>query len=196
MKHREYVSGGNSCDFDLRGASAFNALIYCGLREHHYILDLGCGSLAAGKLLIPYLQRGHYYGIDPNEWLISDGLKYEVGDSKCASFMYNDDFRCDQWNVRFDIIFAMSILSHTGRDLFQKCLEGVKRGLAPKGAFVFTYAEHNEPFTQAATGWVYPNVVPYSQEGIKRFFDAVGFDMYLLRVPMVFGQHWAMGKQK
>src|SRR5581483_9942228 len=65
--------------YDFMGASQFGLLFTMGLRDYHTLLDFGCGSLRAGRLLIPYLRRGHYYGIDPNRWLVEDGIKRELG---------------------------------------------------------------------------------------------------------------------
>lgn len=195
MKHRDYVCGGDGGDFDLRGAIAFTALINCGMREYHRVLDLGCGSLSTGKLLIPYLKEGHYYGIDPNEWLIDDGLTYEVRDDKNANFAFNDDFRCNQWDEKFDYILALSVLSHAGRDLFQKCLIEVKKGLSPNGQFVFTYARHYKSSVQTFTGWSYPRVVPYRQETVNSFLYEAGLNMYPLSMPIMWGvQHWAIAR--
>src|SRR5690242_2519307 len=66
-------------NYDLVGAMQFNLLTYLGLREHHSLLDIGCGSLRAGKLFIPYLLAGNYYGIEPEEWLLEAGISQEVG---------------------------------------------------------------------------------------------------------------------
>ena len=41
--------------YDFMGATQFRLLTTLGLREHHSVLDFGCGSLRAGRLLIPYL---------------------------------------------------------------------------------------------------------------------------------------------
>lgn len=57
----------------------FNLLTSVGLRQHHRVLDIGCGSLRVGRLLIPYLNQGNYFGVEPNEWLVSDGILNEIG---------------------------------------------------------------------------------------------------------------------
>ncbi|MFP8873463.1 MAG: hypothetical protein VCB42_02780, partial [Myxococcota bacterium] len=56
-------------DYDSMGATQFRLLCTLGLREHHRLLDFGCGSLRAGRFLIPYLKPGHYHGVEPNRWL-------------------------------------------------------------------------------------------------------------------------------
>ena len=75
--YRAYVGPPN--DYDLIGGLQFTALFRAGLRESHRLLDLGCGSLRAGRLFIPYLRPGCYYGIEPNTWLVDEGLTRELG---------------------------------------------------------------------------------------------------------------------
>ena len=61
------------------GATQFRLLCALGLRAQHHLLDFVCGSLRAGRFLIPYLDTGHYCGIEPNGWLIEDAIKSEIG---------------------------------------------------------------------------------------------------------------------
>jgi hypothetical protein len=51
--HRAFV--GQPQRYDVAAASQFALLFLLGLREHHRVLDFGCGSLRLGRLLIPYL---------------------------------------------------------------------------------------------------------------------------------------------
>src|SRR5260221_10635897 len=53
--------------YDRMSAMQFNLLTFLGLREDHYPLYIGCGSLRAGRLFIPYLKPGRYFGIEPQE---------------------------------------------------------------------------------------------------------------------------------
>ena len=77
--YRAYV--GPPEDYDLIAAMTFNLLTTFGLRQHHSLLDVGCGSLRIGRLLIPYLNRGRYFGVEPNEWLVEEGIKRELGEA-------------------------------------------------------------------------------------------------------------------
>src|SRR5215471_11064025 len=76
-QYRAYV--GPPEDYDLIAAMTFNLLTTLGLRQHHSLLDVGCGSLRIGRLLIPYLNRGKYFGVEPNKWLVEEGIKRELG---------------------------------------------------------------------------------------------------------------------
>ena len=78
-KHREFV--GRPEAFDYLGGRHFMMLFALGLREHHRLLDFGCGSLRSGRLIIPYLASGNYYGIEPNQWLVRAGIQDELGES-------------------------------------------------------------------------------------------------------------------
>ena len=78
-QYRAYV--GPPEDYDLIAAMAFNLLTTLGLRQHHSLLDVGCGSLRIGRLLIPYLNRGKYFGVEPNEWLVDEGIRRELGET-------------------------------------------------------------------------------------------------------------------
>src|ERR1041385_3836368 len=91
-QYRAYV--GPPEDYDLIAAMTFNLLTTLGLRQHHSLLDVGCGSLRIGRLLIPYLNRGKYFGVEPNEWLIKEGIRRELGQSlvqiKCPTFLFSN----------------------------------------------------------------------------------------------------------
>jgi len=78
-QYRAYV--GPPEDYDLVAAMAFNLLTTLGLRQHHSLLDIGCGSLRIGRLLIPYLNRGNYFGVEPNKWLVDEGISRELGET-------------------------------------------------------------------------------------------------------------------
>ncbi len=101
--HRAYV--GPPKDYDLIAALTVGLLFAAGLRETHKLLDMGCGSLRAGRLLIPYLRPGNYFGIEPNRWLVEEGIEKELGrdliELKRPSFRYVSDFSTDGFGVRF-----------------------------------------------------------------------------------------------
>ena len=62
--YRAFV--GPAWRYDLLAALQFQAMTSLGLREYHSLLDVGCGSLRAGRLFIPYLLPGRHFGIEPN----------------------------------------------------------------------------------------------------------------------------------
>ena len=168
---------GPPAQYDAMAATQFRLLTTLGLREHHRLLDFGCGSLRAGRLLIPYLLPGHYYGIEPNTWLVDDAISREIGEDqirlKQPVFRANADFSADGFGVAFDYILAQSIFSHAGRDVVAQALGGFHRNLAAGGIVLATFviAEASE---YAGHGWVYPQVVAYQAETIARLIREAG----------------------
>jgi len=165
--------------YDLMGASQFRLLCALGLRDRHRLLDFGCGSLRAGRLFIPYLEPGNYYGIEPNRWLVEEGIQHELGTSivevKRPNFLYHDTFTCREFGVTFDYILAQSIFSHCGPDLIRRCLAEFAACLAPEGiaAVTFFLAEDGQS-ENTEEGWVYPDACPYRPATVQRFLDEAG----------------------
>jgi SAM-dependent methyltransferase len=167
--YRAYV--GPPEDYDLIAAMTFNLLTTLGLRQHHSLLDIGCGSLRIGRLLIPYLNRGKYFGVEPNEWLVEEGIRRELGETlvqvKRPTFFFSDSAHTiAQAKVAFDFVLAQSIFSHCGLDLIKGWLSAISRSLAPDGVFVATFLIGEEDSAQ--TGWIYPECVNYRPATLER----------------------------
>jgi GT2 family glycosyltransferase/SAM-dependent methyltransferase len=129
--------------YDLIAAMQFNLLTYLGLREHHYLLDIGCGSLRAGRLFIPYLLPGRYYGIEPQDWLLEEGIAHEVGAdlvrTKHPSFSHTSDFRLSIFDTSFDFVMAQSIFSHTSQRQIRTCANEAGKVLKKGGIFAASF---------------------------------------------------------
>jgi SAM-dependent methyltransferase len=167
--------------YDFMGATQFRLLTALGLREHHRVLDFGCGSLRAGRLLIPYLMPGHYHGIEPNKWLVEDAIANQVGVDmvriKQPRFDDNAGFRCDVFGTDFDFIVAQSIFSHTLRELAVRGLRNFRAALAPGGLVACTFvdaAPAPPPTNVGADGWVYPDCVGFATDEVAGMFADAG----------------------
>jgi hypothetical protein len=142
-----------------------------GLRQHHSLLDVGCGSLRIGRLLIPYLNRRKYFGVEPNEWLVREGIKRELGETllqiKSPTFFFSDSpDTIAQANTLFDFVLAQSIFSHCGLDLVKNWLSAISRSIAQNGALIATFLSGEEDSPKM--GWVYPDCVNYRPATLER----------------------------
>jgi len=169
--------------YDFMGATQFRLLCALGLRGHHALLDFGCGSLRAGRLLIPYLDPGNYFGIEPNRWLIDEAIERQVGRDliriKRPSFDGNDSFDARAFGRRFNFIVAQSIFSHCGPDLVAKALASMRGALEPGGLIAATFVEGDRDEEQP--GWVYPECVAYTPRRVRTFADAAG--LFTIAIP-------------
>jgi SAM-dependent methyltransferase len=178
--YRAFV--GPPAEYDLIAAMTFNLLTTVGLRQHHRLLDIGCGSLRVGRLLIPYLNRGGYAGVEPNRWLVEEAIAREIGGTlvrlKRPEFVFADSLEGTGWVERFDFAVAQSIFSHTGVALLRRWLRETSAALRADGALLATFlpAETDSP----EEGWTYPACVRFRPATVRELAAAHGLDCVLL----------------
>jgi SAM-dependent methyltransferase len=172
--YKAYV--GPADRYDSMGASQMALLQALGLRSRHHLLDVGCGSLRAGRLLIPYLNSGCYTGLEPNKWLIEAAIDEQLGREivtmKAPVFVHNDSFNVSGLG-KFDFVVAQSIASHTGPAMTQGLLSAVKQALAPSGYAVMTFV-HTTNKDSVKEGWVYPGWRTYRRKTVARWLGNAG----------------------
>jgi SAM-dependent methyltransferase len=178
--YRAYV--GPASEYDLVSAMTFGLLTACGLRQHHRVLDVGCGSLRLGRLLLPYLNPGNYFGLEPNRWLVDDGVRYEVGpsfmQSRRPTMIFDTTLEGLDAAVRFDYVVAQSIFSHTAPDLLESWLREIAGRLSEGGILLATFIEGDTPCE--GTGWIYPECVEYPLDDARRMATGQGLELQAL----------------
>ena len=123
-----------------------------GLKPDMRMLEIGCGNLRAGRLVIDYLEPGCYYGIDISPDILFAAQKtvadYDLR-AKLPHLTLVRDLRLDFLPDRaFDFVHAHSVFSHSPVEVIDECFAHVGRILAPGGFFDFTFdrtegAEHH-----------------------------------------------------
>lgn len=149
--------------YDLVSEMQFNLLTLLGLREEHTLLDIGCGSLRGGRLFIVYLQPGHYFGLEPDVWLVQQGIEKELGQEiiqrKRPHFSHDRNFTCTVFRQEFDFLLAQAIFSHAAPGQIRRCLAEARKCMKPTSLFAATFFEGEENYT--GSEWVYPACVTY-----------------------------------
>jgi SAM-dependent methyltransferase len=179
--YRAYV--GPPQDYDLIAAMTFNLMTTLGLRQGHTLLDIGCGSLRCGRLFIPYLNVGNYIGIEPNQWLVEEAIRREIGADmiriKQPRLYFTDSAAVlAGTGVTVDLAVAQSIFSHAAPDLTCAWLTGIFPFLSPAGALAATFLTGGKDCD--GTGWVYPHCVYYTHEGMAKIAAAAGYSFKIL----------------
>lgn len=178
--YRAYI--GPPDEYDLVSAMSFGLLTVCGLRQHHKLLDIGCGSLRLGRLLIPYLNAENYIGLEPNEWLIEDGIRNEVGASlvekRSPTFVISEGLESLASDVQFDYAIAQSIFSHTAPDLLERWIQDVSLRLSGQGVLFATVLEGEVECE--GNGWIYPECVEYRLETVAAIAQKYGLEFEVL----------------
>ncbi len=178
--------------YDLFSAVQFNLLTNLGLREYHSLLDIGCGSLRAGRLFIPYLLRGRYFGIEPQEWLVKEGISKQLGqdmiDLKRPSFVFDDNFSLTRFEQKFDFLLAHSIFSHATQAQVRRCMEEAAKVMDDTSLFAATFVEGEKDYTgDKWTIWV-----EYTFDFIKRTALEQGLSVRRLDWPSPDLQQWIL----
>jgi hypothetical protein len=193
LRYRVFV--GPSDKYDILGATQFSVLTSLGLREDHYFLDIGCGSLCGGRLFIPYLLPGRYHGIEPIKWLVDEGLKYELGrdilEVKKPVFDNNRDFKLTVFGRKFHYLLAHSIFTHAGRSQINKCLKEAKAVMDKSSVFVATFVVGDEDDYEEY--WLDNEFSVYSWNTIKKMYNGNGFKCTRLNTLHPIGQTWVLG---
>jgi cyclopropane fatty-acyl-phospholipid synthase-like methyltransferase len=112
-----------------------------GLKPAHRLLDVGCGPLRLGSLVIPYLEPSHYYGIDPSETLLGLGRAVldRHGVDRAYSLLQSGTFEFDRFGAQFDFAIAQSVITHLSPAQIASCFTALKTVMKPGGTFIFTY---------------------------------------------------------
>ncbi len=157
--------------YDLAGAWQFALLSALGLREEHYLADIGCGSLRGGRLFITYLLPGRYFGLEPQRWLVEQGLERELGSDivrvKQPTFRYADDYGLGEFGQKFDFLLAQSIFSHAPPEQIRRCLAEAAKVMHDGSIFAATF--YRRSADHEGNEWVYPGHVGYRLPTIAGF---------------------------
>ena len=189
--YRAYV--GPPRHYDFISAMVFNLLTSLGLRQNHKVLDVGCGSLRIGRLLIPYLNKNNYYGVEPNSWLVKDGIRHEIGKDlikiKQPHFSFKSDLEDFKKPLGLDFAFAQSIFSHCGHDLLENWLRDISQHLNSSGVLAATFIIGETDYH--GNGWIYPECVEYTPQTVEKIAAKHGlhFDLIDWEHPR---QAWAL----
>ena len=114
-----------------------------GLKSSSTVLDLGCGPMRLGSVLIPLLDDGWYFGqdINPNTISFGEEVLREEGISKKAPYTLfsSDQFDLSPVDRPVQIAFSNSLFSHLTLNSIFAALLQLKTVLLPSGVFYASF---------------------------------------------------------
>jgi cyclopropane fatty-acyl-phospholipid synthase-like methyltransferase len=191
-KHHYRAFVGDTKTYDIFSYMQFTLMTLLGLRQEHTLLDIGCGSLRAGKLFLVYLLPDRYFGIEPEQWLVEEGIERELGrelaDRKRPRFLFDRNFSCAAFGVAFDYIIAQSIFSHASQAQIRRCLSQARASMKDTSLFAASFVEGDDDY--AGDAWVYPETIRYRATTIERLAADAGLACRRLDWFHIGGQIW------
>lgn len=173
--YRVYVGG----LWDELGKLPFDFLVEHGLEPRHVVLDVACGALRVGRLLIPYLDRGHYLGIEKEPLLIQAGLEHEIAADlvaeKAPELIVSARFEFDRFSRRPDYALAQSLFSHLPPRQIRRCLKRLRDSAAPGCRLYASFFETETPVRNANVAHDHVNW-QYTRDQMIRFGRSNGWN--------------------
>lgn len=142
-KHRELVGG----LWEEVGQLQLDFLVSRGLKPHHRLLDIGCGSLRGGTKIINYLDAGHYAGSDLHESLLAAGYDIELAREGLthklprSNLVADGEFDFAWCPTRFDFALAQSVFTALPLNFLRICLERLPSFVVLGGKFFVSIFE-------------------------------------------------------
>ena len=113
-----------------------------GLRPEHQLLDYGCGILRGGLQFVPYLEPGHYVGVEISGSRLEQGrrLMDEAGIARdrYATLLVHDCSLKELGDRKFDYVWAHAVLMHMPEPDIRELLSSLKKHLNP-GRCIFLH---------------------------------------------------------
>lgn len=183
---------GPPSEYDLIGALQFQLLTRLGMRENNTLLDIGCGSLRGGRLSIMYLRPGNYFGIEPEDWVLADGINAHLGQElrnmKRPTFSNDRNFTLSTFHRTFDFLVAHSIFTHAAGVQIARCMKEASKVMGPNSIFIATFHEGEK--NHQGDEWVYPDCTWYTKPYITGFVEQAGLRCQHVNHPHPFNQKW------
>lgn len=142
------------------GKLQFDFLIGQGMRPHHRMLDIGCGTLRGGRHCIGYLETGHYSGMDISPTALEAGRRLIIEEGLSAKrprLFQTRDLRFGEFaGEAFDVILAQSVFSHLPEPYIKECFEHVGAVMHTSSVFYFTFNPGAWPERRGLKEFAYP----------------------------------------
>lgn len=160
----------------------FEALLAIGLQPENRFLDIGCGVLRLGMVLIPYLNSNRYFGTDAVPAYIEASQRFAtclLKTSKQYQILLDRSFEFTKFGVKFDFAMAHSVFTHMSKNEITDCMRNLSNVMAPGGKFLFTIALNSSLREDYEEAFVYNATIPMvrSYHSTDEFYKKLSFEI-------------------
>lgn len=113
-----------------KGKRQFDQLRRRGLSPDSTLLEIGCGTLRAGRFFIDYLEPGNYHGIDVSADAIERGKEVvgrETIDRKEPTVLVNEDLTFEEFDHPFDFVHSIGVFTHLPPETVEEAFRNLPR---------------------------------------------------------------------
>lgn len=143
-------------DWEIHGKEQFDFLVSRGLAPGDTLLDLGCGTGRLARQVVPYLDPGHYTGLDISAGAIGECMKLAQAEGwgqRSPRFVYGDGSLFDaKVYGPFTRIWAHSVLTHLPPEIVTALFEDLSEMEFAEFCFTFKGLHQLDPQRNHRTG--------------------------------------------
>jgi ABC-type polysaccharide/polyol phosphate transport system ATPase subunit len=141
-----------------------------GLEPCDYVLDVGCGSLAGARVMLPFMDEHRYWGYEKDRRLFEAGVAIELVRANVrperGHLIVNDWFDLSESPHQFRFAIANGFWSRLPLNSIARCIAAVLKKLEPGGRFYATWFDNPDvcrfdPIVHADGPTTYPDMDPY-----------------------------------
>ena len=147
--------------WDTLGLLQLDYLVANRLRPNHSLLDVGCGTLRAGRHFIRYLDAERYSGFElsPKALDFAHSLIEREGlaDKMPTLTLNKSRTLCfPELNNQFDYLLAQSVFTHLMPEHIEECFAHVGKLMHEQSLFFFTFGESAKLEQRSEKGFQQP----------------------------------------
>lgn len=128
-------------NWDAHGKLQRDFLVSQGLKPSHRLLDIGCGTGRLARQVVPYLDRGNYYGVDIAEAALAAACELALEErwgERLPTFWAGEIPDCPP-APQFDFLWSFSVFIHLPQEIMESVMRRAAAVMHPESRFLWAY---------------------------------------------------------